>query len=269
VKRNLPFSQAPAPDSGLAFGLWPEGRTGWNTAGIFSLVPGDDGVFRPNDAYKGNSANPFRDMTAPGRRPIILQRPFRSVAELGYVFRDTPWQTLSFFDETSADSALLDLFCVSESPPVTAGKVNVNKASDKVLEAILSNAGMAADGSSPVNAAGIAGDIIAFRDAQAGKALVNKDALARFISSTQFDSTDSAEVIKARREAAVRGLTDSIQTRTWNLLIDLIAQSGRFVTAAPTPDKFLVEGERRYWLHIAMDRFTGEVIDSQLEPVSE
>ena len=31
----------------------------------------------------------------------------------------------------------------------------------------------------------------------------------------------------------------------------------------------VVEGEKRYWLHIAIDRFTGEVIDQQLEAVYE
>jgi hypothetical protein len=32
---------------------------------------------------------------------------------------------------------------------------------------------------------------------------------------------------------------------------------------------FIVEGEKRYWLHIALDRFTGQVIDRQIEVVKE
>jgi hypothetical protein len=32
---------------------------------------------------------------------------------------------------------------------------------------------------------------------------------------------------------------------------------------------FIVEGEKRYWLHIAIDRFTGEVLDKQIEVVNE
>ena len=32
---------------------------------------------------------------------------------------------------------------------------------------------------------------------------------------------------------------------------------------------FIVQGERRYWLHLSMDRITGKVIDSQLNPVFE
>jgi hypothetical protein len=32
---------------------------------------------------------------------------------------------------------------------------------------------------------------------------------------------------------------------------------------------FLVEGEQRYWVHVAIDRFTGQVIDKQIEVVNE
>lgn len=76
-------------------------------------------------------------------------------------------------------------------------------------------------------------------------------------------------VIKRRREAVVRALADVGDTRTWNLLIDLIAQSGRFPRTASSLDSFQVEGERHYWLHVAIDRFTGKVIARKLEAVSE
>jgi hypothetical protein len=58
-------------------------------------------------------------------------------------------------------------------------------------------------------------------------------------------------------------------------MIDVIAQSGRYpptVTANPQPadlPKFIVEGEQRYWVHVAIDRFTGQVIDKQIEVVNE
>ena len=52
-------------------------------------------------------------------------------------------------------------------------------------------------------------------------------------------------------------------------MIDLIAQSGRYPPNATSLSQFVVEGEKRYWLHVAIDRFTGEVIDQQLEAVYE
>ena len=32
---------------------------------------------------------------------------------------------------------------------------------------------------------------------------------------------------------------------------------------------FIVEGERRFWVHVAIDRTTGQVIDENIEPVNE
>ena len=38
---------------------------------------------------------------------------------------------------------------------------------------------------------------------------------------------------------------------------------------AITLNDFIVQGERRYWLHISVDRYTGKIVDQQLEPVYE
>ena len=71
------------------------------------------------------------------------------------------------------------------------------------------------------------------------------------------------------KQTVARALAELSQTRTWNLMIDVIAQSGRYPANAGSLANFIVEGERRYWLHVAIDRFTGEVIDQQLEAVYE
>ena len=52
-------------------------------------------------------------------------------------------------------------------------------------------------------------------------------------------------------------------------MIDVIAQSGRYPPTAASLKDFVVEGEKRYWLHVAIDRFTGQVIDRQIEVVKE
>jgi hypothetical protein len=52
-------------------------------------------------------------------------------------------------------------------------------------------------------------------------------------------------------------------------MIDVIAQTGRYPPNAASLVNFVVEGEKRYWLHVAIDRFTGQIIDQQLEPVYE
>jgi hypothetical protein len=88
-------------------------------------------------------------------------------------------------------------------------------------------------------------------------------------ANPKADQTD-----KTYLEAPIRALADVTNTRTWDLMVDIIAQTGNFVPNAPnTPgglnSSFVVQGERHYWLHIAIDRFTGKVIDEQLEPVYE
>jgi hypothetical protein len=51
-----------------------------------------------------------------------------------------PGKSIDFFSERSGDSALLDVFCISESPDdaIVANRVSLNSASDGVLKAMLS-----------------------------------------------------------------------------------------------------------------------------------
>jgi len=77
------------------------------------------------------------------------------------------------------------------------------------------------------------------------------------------------QLVKSQREAVPRAIASVTQTRTWNLMIDVIAQSGRYPPGTTDLAKFNVEGEQRYWVHVAIDRFTGQVIDKQIEVVQE
>jgi hypothetical protein len=208
--------------------------------------------------------------TRVAERPIILNRPFYSVAELGYVNRDYPWRTLDFFTENSADGGLLDLFTMSQSnEPYLRGKVSLNAQSPTVMESMLkSTFADVLDGTPVTYPTKIANSIVGLT----GAPLVNKaDIPAKIVSklvAADFGNTDEQNV-KARREGIARALVDVTQTRTWNLLIDVVAQSGKYAPAATGLNEFVVEGERRFWLHVAIDRITGEVVDQQLEPVTQ
>ena len=61
-------------------------------------------------------SNPGQPLTQNGTqtasRPMILNRPFRSVADLGYVFSGTPFKNLDFFTPESGYAGLLDVFCI-------------------------------------------------------------------------------------------------------------------------------------------------------------
>jgi hypothetical protein len=81
-------------------------------------------------------------------------------------------------------------------------------------------------------------------------------------------STSAEKIDKTQRESIIRALADVSNTRTWNLCIDVIAQVGRYPADAKNLNDFVVEGERRYWLHVAIDRYTGKVISEVYEPVT-
>ena len=52
-------------------------------------------------------------------------------------------------------------------------------------------------------------------------------------------------------------------------IFDLISQSGRYAPGETDLKSFIVEGEQHYWVHVAIDRLTGQVIDKQIEVVNE
>jgi hypothetical protein len=95
---------------------------------------------------------------------------------------------------------------------------------------------------------------------------VNRAALANLIAS---ETGLGPTVPKTQRESIARALGEVGQTRTWNLMIDVIAQTGRYAPGETDLGRFIVEGEQRYWVHVAIDRFTGEVMDKQIEVVND
>lgn len=318
---GLPFASGPTgttqPNTSWVYpGSWMQGdTTDWTTTGTdtealwcsgsgssrFSTlcnIHDPDGVVRPADAWIGGinstlTASPenyLNDSGTNSLRPVILHRPFRSVAELGYVFRDTPWKTLSFFDNTSqgktgtapdsggnglnGDGALLDLFSIADEPSVVAGRPNLNTTQPLVQQALLSGTGQAPDGTSLLsNPGGIA---TAYQSYAAGTMPMNLGQLVNFMTSTQFLaptayplSVTNVQNTKNYRESVMRSLAGNTQTRTWNLLIDVVAQTGRYPSTATSLNNFLVEGEKRYWLSVAIDRYTGKIISEQLEAANE
>lgn len=227
----------------------------------------DSGLYTSTPSTSSWEGDPY---ARSADRPVILNRPFYSVGELGYVARDYPWRTLDFFTDLSGDAGLLDLFTVGQSMDrVRHGCISLNSPNKQALAAVLQNT--VADvigGSSLGDASAMAANVASITQ---GAPLVGKDELvtkvAAGLSASSFGNT-MEQNIKTRREAVVRALTDVGETRTWNLLIDVVAQTGRYPQNASNLDQFVVEGERRYWLHVAIDRFTGEVLDRQMELVN-
>lgn len=231
----------------------------------------DSGLFTEAAYGNGWVGDPWAastDRTAD--RPFILNRPFYSVAELGYVSRDYAWRSLDFFSDKSADAALLDFFTVDNSTNAySVGKVSINSRNPAVFSSLLKNTIPDINTlSSFAKADTIAASIVT---STATNTIYSKDQLVTQLvaplTADNFSSTDEQK-IKARREGVSRALADVTQVRTWNLLIDIFAQAGRYAPNATSIDQFTVEGERHFWLHLAIDRFTGEIVDQQIELVN-
>ena len=240
-----------------------------------------DGILRGADA-KHASGDVGRPMITgnTNSRPVVLNRPFRSVAELGNVFRDTPWRSLDFMTAESGDRALLDVFSVSDSPEdgIVAGRVNLNTRQATVIAALIQNASMAT-GARITNAEALeaAGQLTAWTAstaAEQGPLSDRSELVGRFVSGNGFKGplvemanklASSDRPIKTSREAIVRALADAGTTRSWGLLIDVIAQSGKLSASGA----FIPEGESRLWNSVAIDRFTAKVIAQSNESIQE
>ena len=256
---------------------------------------------KPASLVTPASATPF---TQSQSRPLLLHRPFRTVAELGYVFRDLPWKNFDFFTPESGDAALLDIFCINEtSDPnaLVAGKVNLNTRQAPVLAAIVSGAcvddpkltNTTVGSLSPTLATTIATALTArtadatnygplqnlyeivgkwksagaiasgvtynpvvagancgidlpspYVDGQqsytgfSGNATgttTGKDLNAVFTPANAGSLMESLAYVKRFREAPIRALASVGQTRVWNLMIDVVAQTGNYPATATGP----------------------------------
>ena len=266
----------PNNSAGAIFRNFFLGTLSDNTSGSNPRYTDADGVLRTAAGTYAAAVpgRPLADANTPSR-PLILNRPFRNVGELGYAFRDLPWKNIDFFTANSADSGLLDIFCVQElatDRAQSAGKVSINTRQPLVLQAILAGAMEAEATTVTMNtseAKTVAADLVGLTTSSAGPLLNKSDVVTRAAALLKGSSSPEDSQVKARREAALRALAEVSDTRTWNLMIDVVAQPGRFPPGVTDLTKFVTEGEKRYWVHVAIDRHTGEVIDHATEQVYE
>jgi hypothetical protein len=246
----------------------------------------------PAVAWGAEDRNPVVAMGSPVPSPLpsatvtpALQRPFQNVGELGYAYNPVTGNTLDFRTTGSSETALLDFFTYNTTDntatyhlpyPLRAGPVNINTRNSAVIAALLTGAlpiwpppGTGVPASSATPAATLIANATSVQPAgyDGGQAVGRQDLarLAAAVGST-IGSTEQPQ------ETVTRALSDTTQTRTWGLLIDVIAQTGRYALDATNigqANKFVVQGEQHYWVHVAIDRFTNQVIDEQIEVVSE
>jgi len=215
---------------------------------------------------------------------VLLNRRFENVGEFGYAYNPAstvPSKTLDFASATSKDRAILDFFTYNEATP-RAGVVNLNTRNVPVLASIIKGA--------LLNDAGAEAPPIAlFSQPNPQDALTAAQAIVQETTNTAaghgpaLSRADVARLAAVaatrlptvlgtsdeRKQTIARALADTGQARTWNVMIDVIAQTGHYGPNAQDLTAFIPEGEKRYWLHIAFDRDDGTVLGTQLEEVIE
>jgi len=241
----------------------------------------------PYDAGPTPPPAPHRPQAAPAPiagTTVVINHAFTNVGELGYGIDTSAaaLPTLNFYQNGSSDAPVLDFFSynpVSSAYP-RAGIVNLNTRNAPVLAALLKGANptetaaQAAPAPTPVvpqaEAMTAAQAIVAATSAANGAAL-NRGDIARLASVAGSAIGVSAPgSLEEKKETIARALAEVTQTRTWNLMIDVIAQTGRYAPGASNINgSFNVQGEKRYWLHIAIDRYTGQILGQELESVIE
>jgi hypothetical protein len=217
----------------------------------------------------------------------VINHAFTNVGEFGYgmdtsvTSGPTPLPMLRFWDNTNnppvyypfQDAPVLDFFCynpISSAYP-RAGIVNLYTKNKEVIAAMLKSA-LQADSLAPSPT-----PVVSHADAMAAaQAIVNETqrvlagsptygsvqqtdltrAIAGRLSKAAADAVSNFNATNETRNTVARALAEMGQTRTWNLFIDVIAQTGKYKPNAPdlTASNFIVEGEKRYWLHIALGR---------------
>ena len=228
----------------------------------------------------------------PSFTPIVLNHAFSTVGDFGYGLRPeyvpNRFQRVDFHT-ANPTASFLDFFTynpVDHNYP-RGGLVNLNTKNVPVLAAILqSTLKKDIDVTNPPTfptvapgEAALAAQDIVNATSAAGGAALNRAHIGRLTAAAAGRIGNpglTGEEQEKVPEAIARALCEITQTRTWNLMIDVIAQTGRYAPGTPDltdPTKFIVEGEKRYWLHISLGRdLNGAAVDvlgQQLEEVTE
>ena len=261
-----------------------------------------DVAYDPN--YNGsNPHRPAPPCPTPVAGTMVLSHALNTVGEFAYgIDTSTAGVPVLNFWDTSTNppfryAPVLDFFCynpISSAYP-RAGIVNLYTKNAPVLAAILARTYEKDPGPTPGPAPT---PVVSATDAMtAANAIVAETqrvlagtptygpvqqtdltrAIAGRLSKAAFDAVPALAASDETKNTVARALAEMGQTRTWNLFIDVIAQTGRYApdaTSVTQANKFIVEGEKRYWLHVALGRDLNpdgsvDVLGTQLEEVIE
>jgi hypothetical protein len=270
--------------------------------GVGDFVLGwENGEGAGSDTDPTNPKNPYNWITNTGDStgtkkpkpsgftPIVLNHAFSTTGDLGYGLRPeyvpNRFQRVDFHTD-NLNATLLDFFTynpVDHNYP-RLGVTSLNTRNKEVIAAILQSALKKDVDLNPPNplptvapseATAAAQAIINATNGTRATSRADVGRLTAAAASAIGDPGYTGEELEKLPEVIARALSEIGQARTWNLMIDVIAQTGNYKPNAPdlSGGNFVVQGEKRYWLHIALGRdlVSGQVdvLGTQLEEVVE
>ncbi len=230
------------------------------TNGYLLSYADSDGIVRPADyAYCPDIDFPTL-IGALNARPIILNRPFRNVGELGLVFRDIPYKSLDFFSIFSADLRLMDLFTIQENP-VVSGLVDLSKIKPEIAQALMEESynipGFLTNGLT---------DFSDFSTASFLSGFQYKNSLSEVIKSYIQKSTSNGVPKNGNKiytESPIRALSSfaDVDSKTYFMDIEVGEDS------SSKGNRSLFSTKVRNWVQFSIDRNTGSILAIEWEPV--
>lgn len=231
----------------------------WKQIDFFTPESGDTALL---DTFCINDA-PVGAMVA-GKVNLNTRQPNVLKAVLAGAYREE----FAILPGTLPSGVLKTPLDATEAANVANKLVSITSDTNSAWRGPLSNVGQLVGRYVPnAGSVGTATDALVFTEPVTGVSYTYSGLSAALDATVLTNST--ASVIQRLREASIRPLAAAGQVRVWNLMIDVVAQVGRYGPGAGALDQFTVEGEQRFWVHVAIDRMTGKVIDQQWEQVTE
>jgi Tfp pilus assembly protein PilX len=206
--------------------------------------------------YTAGGNNPHRPLGAPtpGPNTYVMNHAFTNTGQFGYgIFTNVAGvPTVDLSTATSSDAPVVDFFTynpVSSLYP-RAGIINLNTKNAPALAAIIKGAAPTDGASTFVGQTAATNAASAIVGETTARPALTRGDIARLASVAGGQIGASQE----QQETIARALAELGQTRTWNLLIDVVAQTGHYRPNAQGLPDFIPEGEKRYWLHAALGR---------------
>src|SRR5439155_22160628 len=173
--------------------------------------------------------------------------------------------SLDFRTAGSSDAPLLDLFTYNTATP-RSGIVNLNTRNIYVLAAILMGAITTESSSATVPRTAATPAATSIINATTSLPAIGRQDVARLASAVTHSTFTPNEEAK---ETTARALAEVGQTRTWGLMIDVIAHTGRYPSIAASLAALVVVADKRYWRYVSIDFLTRCIIVEQVGTIYE